>query len=1818
MASAFASQLQAIAKNSSHELDLKARRNAHAESLLFERDVAVKQDFGTIYNICNEGFRELCQLDQRFHDFDRNLFSDQAKDQDREQMTRSDNEALDLVLKHCLTLLGGKILLKPALKALEWLVRRFRVHVYNVDHLLHTLLPYHELPVWANVLSIVPNDKVLGQWKFVRPYLKTTWHVPRHAVAFAASNNDAFFTSMNSYTLDSCRQGLSNSTLIKFWSGIVVEAVSNRIVQTRSGRKEVQAQRVDDLLHKVLSLLSEAYDITGSTDLITTCYTISIMLAAKVEPGDNVLDSLLLAVAQSLQKVDHDASAAIITMNVLTMHKTIATVPKKVLDVLASLEAFASVVRSLTPHYSCQPFLLSLTASAMSHIRRKNAHKLAVFSELVIELVRELYPDSTLSEVVRPVVTKAITLNADTEANRETRARLIASLQKMNENPALSVAISEAAAYEQHDPATLEGLIGMTITLPEPPTETHGTDVEMTDVPAIARASDNALDALPSSWEGQPSCLAINSSKTFTQLAAAFDACALDPEKREAFSSLPIWSSVSAQELLWHSFLLRFACTKFSTQARSRALRLLAQSIQIKPSCYVQYFVPYALALLSDAKAVRGGAADLLNVVQARLSNSSQARSASDQNDLYNAAGLRYIADLQHQQVASLIADVVTPVLEECMLDPTYATKAIRSALQPQSKQESRKGHSQALFLLLTQHALATPLVRIKVIILSMLSDVEKVGGKSKRKVLQPMLQEWTQLTETEAIKLAEEGGMDAGEVDASVIGLADLRDKHYLAQLAESTVSADSKRRGGLTDALFNYVRKDFRMWTVEEQFSAAEVLFDSAFSVDESLAVGAQDVLRSVDLPSEVLANILQTSQAGTSDVKVPPAKRRKRSSSGTSFSRTDAVKALGDATAKIGLALELIEDNSPELKPELVGAMFEMLATLRQLQQNRVNSPYHLNLCLGSIHAMIGAGNPRGKTIDLTGVKPELVTECLRNADNPQVQNASLLVLASLSTIVPDRMVHNVMPIFTFIGHNMLSKDDDHSVNVINEAIDKIVPALLENLRKGKNQQSYQTSMASMLASFTSAYDHIPRHRRVAFYQKLLFCVKANEYGYMLVALLAHQQRSENSFGTFIQELVGILSASTQLQIYRQLLYIAVDVLTASSKLASVIFNTERSTTVAEKSQYAQSVLFAATTTLKSSNLASVVGRLSKGDTAEANVVRSDMQSALESTLTTIRNTRATSTEVSALAKQGLDHILRLPTLADLIEIVLPRLDEMDDAELRPQAIRVLAVQIERKHTKTSRSQDLAFQLLKKLEQYVTSSNVSALQFSSMACLDRIVDKYGRKSPETVMEVAHTITGVLDPTSSTEKWLTAALLTLAGMFEAIKGGAVPVVPELMARLLHVLAVNYKREDFSAQLWTATCALLSAIFSHAAFVISEEELAQVLEHVFASQSRSVNDDTSTDLEQLIRIIARKVDLEVLIVSSKRVLIGLDDSELTEIDTIGELEFRRSREDKYATTAALLTLLSTALEGAPKSAIIKQAASVSELFLAILDREASNLNTDSTSSEDSEAENQIMKGLKEASIKFVYKVNDTTFRPIFELWVDWAESNPRRIVLFDLLAHFFDTLKAIVTSYASYLLKPISSILKDSTAGDKTSKQPLLLLLNTLTLFRTITSHDQDSFFAAPSHFDSIAQPLISSLTLAASKSTRPIITSHIIPTILSLATSTMDSPSTHTTLTHHLVQLKSAPSAHVRGASIRALIALTEDKELGDEFTSNVIGIGAGEGEGARGGGGSVGEIMVYVNEMLEDDDESVEHDVRRWVQMVRAKVGEDVFEV
>lgn len=126
MATSLAAQLSQIAAKSTHELDLKSQRIAHSQSLIFDRKIAGSQDFDTIFDICFEGFQELCSLDARFEVFGRTIFSEQSKAEDRAQINAAQNKELDVVIEAFLGLVGGRLQLSPAVKAVDWLVRRFR------------------------------------------------------------------------------------------------------------------------------------------------------------------------------------------------------------------------------------------------------------------------------------------------------------------------------------------------------------------------------------------------------------------------------------------------------------------------------------------------------------------------------------------------------------------------------------------------------------------------------------------------------------------------------------------------------------------------------------------------------------------------------------------------------------------------------------------------------------------------------------------------------------------------------------------------------------------------------------------------------------------------------------------------------------------------------------------------------------------------------------------------------------------------------------------------------------------------------------------------------------------------------------------------------------------------------------------------------------------------------------------------------------------------------------------------------------------------------------------------------------------------------------------------------------------------------------------------------------------------------------------------------------------------------------------------------------------------------------------------------------
>src|SRR5258705_8506047 len=121
MASSLAAQLAKISAASTNTLSTRKLKAIHSTSLIFEPAHAAAQDLNTIYSIALEGFRELCLLDGRFCVFELGLFSESSKEVDRLLLTKNEVKELNRSIEAFLELVSGRLLLKPAMKAVEWL-----------------------------------------------------------------------------------------------------------------------------------------------------------------------------------------------------------------------------------------------------------------------------------------------------------------------------------------------------------------------------------------------------------------------------------------------------------------------------------------------------------------------------------------------------------------------------------------------------------------------------------------------------------------------------------------------------------------------------------------------------------------------------------------------------------------------------------------------------------------------------------------------------------------------------------------------------------------------------------------------------------------------------------------------------------------------------------------------------------------------------------------------------------------------------------------------------------------------------------------------------------------------------------------------------------------------------------------------------------------------------------------------------------------------------------------------------------------------------------------------------------------------------------------------------------------------------------------------------------------------------------------------------------------------------------------------------------------------------------------------------------------
>lgn len=192
-----------------------------------------------------------------------------------------------------------------------------------------------------------------------------------------------------------------------------------------------------------------------------------------------------------------------------------------------------------------------------------------------------------------------------------------------------------------------------------------------------------------------------------------------------------------------------------------------------------------------------------------------------------------------------------------------------------------------------------------------------------------------------------------------------------------------------------------------------------------------------------------------------------------------------------------------------------------------------------------------------------------------------------------------------------------------------------------------------------------------------------------------------------------------------------------------------------------------------------------------------------------------------------------------------------------------------------------------------------------------------------------------------------------------------------------------------------------------------------------------------------------------------------------------------------------------------------------------------------------------------------------------------------RQQSFYSFMVVFFDNLKSIVTSYASYLIENAVKVLKSVDPSDESSKILWGRVLQTLT---KCFENDQDDFWQSPAHFKLVAPELCAQIKYGTSL---PLV-QELVPAIVELA-SVVDSPDYHKEINLIILNHTKSESAGARLAAVICEQKLTE--KLGEEWMAMLP------------------EMLPFISELQEDDDELVEKETHRWILKIEEVLGESL---
>ncbi|KAJ1789442.1 snoRNA-binding rRNA-processing protein utp10, partial [Coemansia sp. RSA 2399] len=392
MTSSLASQLYQM-RNVDRIISTERAQKIRA-SFLFDGRQAADMDNQTIFDIGRDGLEELRKTNHKFDVYASTLFSEAVKDLDRVLQTKDENRKLDESIRSFLFLLAPHFLTKPAGKAIEWLIRRFRIQEFNARDILAAILPYHETKAFLTLLTIITFDtQDMGIFGFLVTQRKARRLLDRATLMAQCARDRSLMAFIFNSVFKAITSGFGYPGLHSFYVVVMTQYIGQLLVIDDGTVQFVLPYVLDGLNHESKDAHIAAYMVLGS-------------LATRITFTQDALEKGLCAVATN--PIDIQAMSMCLTQ-LLQSQASVAdpAMSARCLRLLAKHEAFPRELCDIAKSFDIE-LVMRVFVGALVRNVNSDERILALLSTFV-----PIIPASSVTILCECVVRESVSVTLD-------------------------------------------------------------------------------------------------------------------------------------------------------------------------------------------------------------------------------------------------------------------------------------------------------------------------------------------------------------------------------------------------------------------------------------------------------------------------------------------------------------------------------------------------------------------------------------------------------------------------------------------------------------------------------------------------------------------------------------------------------------------------------------------------------------------------------------------------------------------------------------------------------------------------------------------------------------------------------------------------------------------------------------------------------------------------------------------------------------------------------------------------------------------------------------------------------------------------------------------------------------------------------------------------------------------------------------------------------------------------------------------------------------------------------------------------------------